>query len=64
MNVAFDVKLMRPACVLVAAAMGADLECASQFHAEDWLLAPTPDMEVYGVTPDQLAQLVEKVSNA
>ncbi len=59
MKVAYDCKLKRPACVLIAAALGADSNLAHHFDTEDWLLAPTPDMGVYECTPDQLEQLVE-----
>jgi hypothetical protein len=58
MKVAYDKKLMRPACVLVAAAMGADPAAASEFDAQDWLLAPTTDMRVYETTLPQLMKLI------
>jgi hypothetical protein len=58
MKVAYDVSLMRPACVLVAAAMGADPAAANEFDTVHWLLAPTPGMCVYDTTPDQLSKLV------
>ncbi|ARQ95414.1 hypothetical protein [Bradyrhizobium phage BDU-MI-1] len=61
MRIAFDIKLMRPACVLVAAGMGADSNLASRFETKDWLLAPTPDMGVYEINEIQLDQLVKKV---
>jgi hypothetical protein len=59
MKVAYDCQLKRPACVLIAAAMGADSNLANHFDTEDWLLAPTPGMGVYECTQDQLEQLVE-----
>lgn len=62
--VAFDVKLMRPACVLVAAGLGASSEAAKRFPTESWLLAPTDDMSVYETTPVQLEWLVYRVENA
>ena len=64
MKIAFDIKLMRPGCVLVAAAMGGDPQVANEFDTRDWLLVPTPNMGVYDVTPDQLRQLVSKVKAA
>ena len=39
-----DLKLRRPACVLLQAVMGGDIRVAHMFPAEHWLLAPTPDM--------------------
>lgn len=58
MRIAFDIKLMRPGCVLVQAAMGADPQTCHPFDTEDWLLTPTPDMKVYPVTDEQLDKLV------
>lgn len=59
MKVAFDIELMRPGCVLVAAALGADTEPCAHFETETWLLAPTPGMRVFETTPEQLRRLVE-----
>ncbi len=59
MKVAYDITLMRPGCVLVAAGMGADPSASQAFPTETWLLSPTRDMRVYDTTPEQLAQLVE-----
>lgn len=61
MRVAFDLHLMRPGCVLVAAGMGADTEPCAHFETDTWLLAPTPGMKVFETTPEQLAKLVEMV---
>lgn len=60
MRLAFDIKQMRPACVLLAAAMGADPAASKRFDSETWLLAPTEDMKVYAVTEEQLAQIVQR----
>lgn len=60
MKIAYDIKQMRPGCVLVAAGMGADIEPCHAFDVEDWLLAPTPDMKVYEIKPDELKKLVQK----
>lgn len=61
MRLAFDIKKMRPGCVLIAAALGADPVAARRFPTESWLLSPTSDMGVYETTEDQLAQLIERV---
>jgi hypothetical protein len=58
MRIAFDIKLKRPGCVLIQAAMGATAGVASKFPTESWLLSPTPDMRVYPLTDDQLSKLV------
>ncbi len=58
MKLAYDITLMRPACVLVAAGMGADTEASSAFDPSAWLLIPTPNMKVYETTPEQLRRLV------
>ena len=59
-KIAFDIKLMKPACVLVAAGLGADFRLAHRFDTNDWLLSPTPDMSVYEITEEQLRQLIQK----
>ena len=61
MKLAFDMTLMRPACVLIAAALGANSEASSKLDAKLWLLSPTPDMKVYEITQDQLKQLAKKL---
>jgi hypothetical protein len=58
--VAFDTKLMRPACVLVAAGLGASIDAAKRFPTEWWLLAPTDDMGVYMTTPEELDLLAAR----
>jgi len=60
-KIVFDIELMRPACVLIQAAMGGDPVTASAFPSETWLLVPTPGMTLYEVTPVQLRALVAKV---
>jgi hypothetical protein len=62
MKLCFDIKEMRPGCVLLAAAMGGDTELAKQFHSETWLLAPTPDLKVYNITEEQFKALLKKVN--
>jgi len=63
MRAAFDIDLMRPGCVLVAAAMGATPGVANRFNTEDWLLIPTPGMQVFEITKKQLNVLLTKLSN-
>ncbi len=60
MKLAYDIKLKRPACVLVAAGMGACTKAAGRFPVETWLLHPTPDMAVYETSEVQLEYLVRK----
>ena len=57
-RIAYDIRLMKPACPVLAAGLGGDTFDLGKFP--DWLLELTPDMKVYEVTPDQLRQLVEK----
>lgn len=64
MKVAYDTKLMRPGCVLVAAMMGADTFPCHKFDVHDWLLYPTADMAVYETTKEQLSRLVLMTENA
>lgn len=61
MRILFDVKLKRPACVLLQATAGCDSHVVYGFSAETWLTFPTDDMKVYEVTPDQLKLLEKKV---
>lgn len=64
-TIVFDAKLMRPACVLLQAAMGGSIEAAHRFPSELWLTAPTPDMKRYRVeSKEQLDQLVQKTVRA
>lgn len=60
MKLAYDITLGRPACVLVAAGLGADVDASRVFPVKSWLLAPTPDMRVYETTADQLSLLVTR----
>ncbi len=62
MKIAFDIRLMRPGCVLLQAALGGDCDTAHAFKTKDWLLAPTPDMRLYAVTKAELQALVDKVN--
>jgi hypothetical protein len=55
----YDLKLARPACVLLQAAMGGSPGVAQQFPSEHWLLAPTPDMKRYVISDEDLAGLIE-----
>jgi hypothetical protein len=60
MKICYDITLMKPGCVLLAAAMGADTEPSKCFDTEYWLLAPTPNLRVYEINEAQLKQLVTK----
>lgn len=64
MRLAFDIKKMRPGCVLIAAALGADPMASRRFPTKSWLLSPTPDMRVYETTEVQMGQLIERVRSA
>lgn len=57
-TILYDVKLRRPACILLQVAVGASVttDDLSRFTAE-WLTSPTPDMAKYEVTPEQLSRL-------
>jgi len=56
----YDLKLGRPGCVLLQAALGADYTHNFQldFPSESWLVAPTPDMKVYNLTDEQYVILI------
>jgi len=64
-DLVFDVKLKRPACVLLQAVYG----CAHNntflqlnFDSKDWLVAPTPDMKVIRGTRKQWIGLATRLS--
>lgn len=59
--VVYDLTLDRPACVLVAAALGGSTAVAKLFPSELWLLAPTPQMKVYEISDAGLALLVKRL---
>lgn len=60
--VAFDLKLRRPGCAIVQAALGGFIPAADRFHVESWLLYPTPDMKLYDVPLDEFERLVAFVN--
>lgn len=62
-NLAFDISLMRPGCVLIQAVKGCRAGLAELFNTETWLLSPTDDLRVYPTTGKQLKQLVAAVNN-
>lgn len=62
-RIAFDIKLMRPGCVLLQVALGCRSRIAHKFPVESWLIAPTPDLRVYEITDEQLSRLIARVEN-
>jgi hypothetical protein len=56
---AYDLKLKKVGCVLLQATMGGDSQLAARIPNEDWLLGPTPDLQVYRLTDEQAEQLVK-----
>jgi hypothetical protein len=58
-KIAYDTVLKRPGCVLIQAALGGDIHLTSEFETKYWLLAPTPDMRVFEVTPEQMKKLIK-----
>ena len=56
-TIAYDIRRMRPGCVIIQAHMGATIsngDFEMHFPVETWLLAPTDDMKLYEVTEKQL----------
>lgn len=58
-KIAYDTVLKRPGCVLIQAALGGDSRLASEFETKYWLLAPTDNMAVFEVTPEQMKKLIK-----
>lgn len=59
--VAFDLELMRPACPLVAATLGADTHVPNLFPPESWVLVKSHGMHVYPTTAGELKELVRRI---
>lgn len=62
--IAFDFTSMRPGCVLLQTVYGGYVSNgqnpASDFPAEHWLLAPTPDLGLYTIdTEEQYKNIVD-----
>ncbi len=60
-RIAYDPELRRPGCVLIQAMLGgcSTEDLMTHFDDCDWILGPTPGMDVYRVTDEQLAKLGE-----
>jgi hypothetical protein len=58
----FDMKLMRPASVVLSVAMDAAPHLANKFPSELWLLAPTPNLKIYEIYEDKLKNLIVLVT--
>jgi hypothetical protein len=61
-RLAFDLKLKRPGCVLVAAALGGNTTILRRFDTSSLLLSPTKDMRVYRIKGYQLKQVIRNVN--
>lgn len=59
-KIAYSVKMMRPGCVLIQAAMGCDPAVVRDFDSRHWIVGGEgcDDMAVYPVTDAQLERLV------
>lgn len=55
----YDLKLRRPACALLQAALGGSPGMANSFPSEHWLIAPTPDMKAYQISDEELAGVIQ-----
>lgn len=65
LHIVYDCKLDRPACAVVAAGFGVDSSpYLSKFDADKWVTAPTPDMAIYPITPEQVDILAKRVNSA
>jgi hypothetical protein len=55
----YDLSLKRPACAILQIAYGGDLGIAAGFPTEHWLLAPYADMNVYQISTEELAKVIQ-----
>jgi len=63
-NLIVDVKLKRPACVLIQAAGGGNMSTLNRhFDSECWILAPTKDMRMVAGTNEEWARFAKTMSN-
>lgn len=65
-DLVFDIKLRRPACVLLQAVYGCGHNngfLQMNFDSREWLVAPTPDMRKVRGTREQWKRLAAKASN-
>lgn len=60
--IAYDPDLKRPGCVILAAAMGTDLQLPQLFPVESWLLAPTPGMLRLPIDSDEQLQALVRIT--
>lgn len=62
-NLIIDMKLKRPACVLIQAAGGGNMSTLNRhFDSECWLVAPTQDMRMVAGTDEEWARLARTLS--
>lgn len=58
--IAFDTETRRPGCAIIQAAMGGTVPSSRfeiLFPSETWILSPTPSMQLFGATEEQLQKL-------
>jgi len=63
MLLALDRHLNKVGCPLLQAEFTGDDRVAHRFITDSWLLAPTKQMNVYDVSDNELAGLVELLNN-
>ena len=55
---AYDIEKRKVGCVLLQAVYGGDSQLAQQIPVEDWLIAPSPGLQLYRLTDDEATKLV------
>lgn len=55
-RVVMDVATKRPACVILQAALGGDSSAASLFDSRHWLVQPTPTMQLFAASREDLTK--------
>jgi hypothetical protein len=53
----YDVRLRRPACALLQSLMGGTVSNEDLMFLGDWLVNPTPGMQLYRVSREELDAL-------
>lgn len=60
MLLAYDLELRRPACAILAAALGSSRELLYLWDSRLWLTAPTPGLRLYETTAEEVRELARR----
>ena len=61
MQIAFNIKDMKPACYNLQALYGGSSNLALKFPLHSWDMTPSDKIKIYPITKEQLKLLIKKV---